>query len=254
MARITTVINQRGGCGKTSTAHALATGLKQKGFTILVVDTDPQGSLSYTMGADTTGRGLYEVMREEATAAELIQKTAQGDTLPSTILLSAADMEFTSTGREWILDSILEPIKEKYQYIIIDSPPTLGILTINALTACTDVIIPMGADIYSLQGLNQLYTTIGKVRKFCNRDITIAGLLMTRYNNRTILSRDIKDGIEAKSKELNAPMYNTVIREGVAIKEAQTQQQCLFEYAPTSNPAQDYMSFIEEYLAQEKGA
>ena len=216
--------------------------------------THPQGSLSYTMGANTTGRGLYEVMREEATASELIQKTTQGDTLPSTILLSAADMEFTSTGREWILDSILEPIKEKYQYIIIDSPPTLGILTINALTACTDVIIPMGADIYSLQGLNQLYTTIGKVRKFCNRDITIAGLLMTRYNNRTILSRDIKDGIEAKSKELNATMYNTVIREGVAIKEAQTQQQCLFEYAPTSNPAQDYMSFIEEYLAQEKGA
>ena len=253
MARITTVINQRGGCGKTSTAHALATGLKQKGFTILVVDTDPQGSLSYTMGADTTGRGLYEVMREEATAAELIQKTAQGDTLPSTILLSAADMEFTSTGREWILDSILEPIKEKYQYIIIDSPPTLGILTINALTACTDVIIPMGADIYSLQGLNQLYTTIGKVRKFCNRDITIAGLLMTRYSNRTILSRDIKDGIEAKSLELNAPMYKTVIREGVAIKEAQTQQQSLFEYAPTSNPAQDYMDFIGEYLAQEKG-
>jgi chromosome partitioning protein len=205
------------------------------------------------MGADTTGRGLYEVMREEATAVELIPKTTQGDPLPSTILLSAADMEFTSTGREWILDSILEPIKEKYQYIIIDSPPPLGILTINAMTAGTDVIIPLGADIYSLQGLNQLYSTIGKVRKFCNRDITIAGLLMTRYSNRTILSRDIKDGIEAKALELNAPMYKTVIREGVAIKEAQTQQQSLFEYAPMSKPAQDYMDFISEYLAQEKG-
>jgi chromosome partitioning protein len=253
MTRITTVINQRGGCGKTSTAHALATGLKKKGFDILVVDTDPQGSLSYTMGAETIGRGLYEVMREEATAAELIQKTPQGDTLPSTILLSAADMEFTSTGREWILDSVLEPVKSKYQYIIIDSPPTLGILTINALTACTDVIIPMGADIYSLQGLNQLYTTIGKVRKFCNRDVTVAGILMTRYSNKTILAREIRDGIEAKAVELNVPMYKTVIREGVAIKEAQTQQQSLFEYASSSNPAQDYMDFISEYLAQEKG-
>ena len=253
MTRITTVINQKGGVGKTSTAHALATGLKHKGFSVLVVDTDPQGNLSYTMRADTNTRGLYEAMREEATALDVIQKTPQCDIIPSTLLLTAADMEFTSTGREWLLDTLLKPIKNLYNYIVIDSPPTLGILTINALTACTDVIIPMGADIYSLQGLNQLYSTIGKVRKFCNREITIAGLLLTRYSSRTILARDIRDGIEAKAEELNATIYKTVIRESVSVKEAQTSQQSLFDYSPASNPAQDYMDFIREYLTQAKG-
>jgi len=253
LTRVTTVINQKGGVGKTTTAHALATGLTRRGFRVLSVDIDPQGNLSYTMNADTTGRGLYEAMREEAAVADLIQITAQGDILPSTLLLAGADMEFTSTGREWILDSILQSVKEQYSHIIIDSPPTLGILTINALTASSDVIIPMGADIYSLQGLNQLYKTIGKVRKFCNRDIHIAGLLMTRYSSRAILNRDIKDGIGDKAHELDAHIYKTIIREGIAVKEAQTQRLCLFEYAPRSKPAQDYMEFIGEYLHQEEG-
>ena len=251
--RVTTIINQKGGVGKTSTAHVLATGLKHKEYNVLVVDVDPQGNLSYTMGADTSGRGLYEAMREEATALELIQKTPQGDTLPSTLLLSAADMEFTNTGREWILDSVLQPVKQNYDYVIIDSPPTLGILTVNALTACNDVVIPMGADIYSLQGLNQLYSTIGKVRKFCNRDITIAGLLLTRYNGRAILSRDIKEAIESKAAELGAPLYKTFIREAIAVREAQTNRQSLIEYAPTATATLDYMEFIDEYLAQAKG-
>ena len=254
LTRITTVINQKGGVGKTTTAHSLATGLSFKGYSVLVVDTDPQGNISFTMGADTSGKGLYECMRKETTTDESIQHTSQGDILPSTLLLAAADMEFTSTGREWILRSILESVKEKYEYIIIDSPPTLGVLTINALTACTDVIIPMGADIYSLQGLNQLNNTIGKVKEFCNKDLIIAGLLLTRYSNRAILSRDMKDEIKQKASEIGASLYNTIIREGVAVKEAQTSQSNLFEYAPKSNPAIDYMAFVNEYLSQTKGA
>jgi chromosome partitioning protein len=109
----------------------------------------------------------------------------------------------------------------------------------------------MGADIYSLQGLNQLYSTIGKVQKFCNRNIRIAGLLMTRYSSRAILNRDIKDGIEVKAQELGTKVYRTIIREGIMVKEAQTQQLSLFDYAPKCNPAIDYMDFISEYLAQE---
>jgi len=254
--RITTVINQKGGVGKTTTAHALATGLTHKGHSVLCVDMDPQGNLSYTMGANTSAAGLYEAMKGEATAGQVIQHTSQGDILPSSLLLSAADMEFTATGREWILDSLLKPVKRAYSHIIIDSPPTLGILTINALTAGTDVVIPMGADIYSLQGLSQLHRTILKVRQFCNKDIKVAGLLMTRYNARTILSRDMYDGIAAKAAEVQSTLYNTVIREGVAVKEAQTNQASLFDYAPQSNPAQDYANFIQEYLEQSaaKGA
>lgn len=248
--RITTITNQKGGVGKTTTAHALTTGLKRWGRRVLAIDVDPQGNLSYTMSANTLGSGLYEAMRGEATVAEVIQSTDQGDILPSTLLLAAADMEFTATGREWILDKLLEPVKHQYDHIIIDSPPTLGILTVNALTASTDVVIPVGADIYSLQGLYQLHSTIEKVRQFCNPDLKIAGLLLTRYNSRSVISRDIKEGIEEKATSLSTSLYDVSIREGVAIREAQTHQMSLFEYAQRSNPAQDYDNFVSEYLAQ----
>jgi chromosome partitioning protein len=250
--RITTVINQKGGVGKTTTAHALVTGLNKRDHKVLAVDVDPQGNLSYTMGANTNGPALYELMRGDAQSVDIIQNSDQGDILPSTLLLTAADMEFTATGREWILDGLLKPIKHTYDHIIIDSPPTLGILTINALTASSDVVIPMGADIFSLQGLYQLHSTILKVRQFCNKDIKIAGLLLTRYNTRSILSRDIRENIKEKATELQAPLYNTVIREGVAVKEAQTTQKSLFDYAPKSNPAKDYENFVIEYLQQER--
>ena len=248
MARITVIINQKGGVGKTTTAHALATGLTKKGYKVLVVDTDGQGNISHTMQANTIGRGLYEAMKEEFPAVELIQRTSQGDILPSTLMLTAADMEFVSTGREYILDTVLEPVKNNYDYIVIDSPPQLGILTINGLVASDDVIIPMTADIYSLQGLNQLNSTINKVRKFCKKNIVIAGLLLTRYSDRTILSRELKESVETKARELDSKLYNAIIREGVSIREAQTARQSIFDYAPKSNSAVDYMDFITEYL------
>jgi len=252
LTRITTVINQKGGVGKTTTAHALATGLTNDGYKTLVIDADPQGNISYTMQVNPNTKGLYEAMKEQAPVTELMQQTVQGDILPSNLLLTAADMEFVETGREYLLDNILEPLKKRYSHIIIDSPPQLGILTVNALTACTDIIIPMTADIYSLQGLSQLHSTINKVKKFCRKEITIAGLLLTRYSDRIIISRDLKEAIEAKASELNSRLYKTIIREGVAVREAQTQRMSLFEYSLKSNPTQDYIRFIEEYLSQEK--
>lgn len=248
MARITTIANQKGGVGKTTTAHALATGLTVKGYKTLTIDTDPQGNLSYTMRADDQQAGLYEILKGNINSAEAIQHTVQGDIIPSTLLLAGADMEFTDTGREYLLKDIVEPLRKIYDYIIIDSPPTLGILTINALTASNDVIIPMGADIYSLQGLSQLYNTVNKVKKYCNPSLNIAGLLITRYNGRTILSKDLREVIENKAVQIGAAFYNTVIREGVSIKEAQTQQDSIFKTDPNSNPAQDYLKFINEYL------
>lgn len=248
MTRITTIANQKGGVGKTTTASALATGLTAKGFKTLIVDIDPQSNMSYTFGADDQQASIYEVLKGTATPQEAIQHTKQGDIISSTLLLAGADMEFTDTGREYLLKSFIEPLKNIYSHIIIDTPPTLGILTINALTASDDVIIPMGADIFSLQGLSQLYITIEKVRKFCNPNLKIAGLLITRYSGRTILSRDLKEVIGEKAAQINASVFSSVVREGIAVKEAQTQQQSVFESAPKSNPAQDYMEFIEEYL------
>lgn len=248
MARITAITNQKGGVGKTTTAHALATGLTQKGYKALVIDTDPQGNISYTMKADEQQSGIYEVLKGSIDALQAIQNTSQGDIIASTLLLAGADLEFTDTGREYLLKDITEPLKLNYDYIIIDTPPTLGILTINALTASDDIIIPMGADIYSLQGLSQLYSTINKVKRYCNSTLNIAGLLITRYNGRSILSKELREIIEDKANQLNAPIFTSVIREGIAIKEAQTQQESIFTVAPKSNPAYDYLSFINEYL------
>lgn len=251
MARVTAISNQKGGVGKTTTAHALVTGLIHKGYKALAIDTDPQGNLSYTIGADDQKAGVYEVLKGQVNPLEVIQHTEQGDIIPSTLLLAAADLEFTDTGREYLLKDAIKPLKEKFDYIIIDTPPTLGIITINALTASNDVIIPMGADIYSLQGLSQLHSTTNKVKKYCNPSLRIAGLLITRFSGRSILSKELKEVIEDKAGQIGTAPFKTVIREGVAVKEAQTQQASLFQTAPKSNPAQDYSLFIDEYI---KGA
>ncbi|MDL2318913.1 ParA family protein [Eubacteriales bacterium OttesenSCG-928-A19] len=251
MARITTIINQKGGVGKTTTAHALVAGLALEGHRPLAIDTDPQGNLSYTMNAETGGPGLYGVLRGEVAARDAILRTDQGDILPSTLMLSAADLEFTQTGREFLLRDALDGMLDDYTHVIIDSPPMLGIMTINALTASTDIIIPMGADIYSLQGLSQLYSTIDRVKRFCNASLHVAGLLITRYNKRAILTRDLTDAIGETAKRLDTPLYETIIREGIAIKEAQTQRTSPFAAHKDANPMQDYLAFTREYLAQE---
>ena len=250
MARITTIINQKGGVGKTSTAAALAAGLNLAGYKALAVDADAQSSLTYIMGSDAE-RGIYEAMTG-SDAAQLIQHTDQGDLLPSSPALIGADLEFTKTGREYILRDVLEPIQGKYTHIVIDCPPQLGIMAINALTASDDVIIPMGADILSLQGLGQLCDTINTVKKYCNPKLKIAGLLITRFSKRAVLSRDLAEVIEEQAKAIHTTAYKTQIREGVAVKEAQTMRTSIYQSHPKANPTTDYKNFIKEYLTQEE--
>ncbi len=252
MSHITTIANQKGGVGKTTTAHALATGLTSKGYKVLLIDMDPQGNLSYTMGADDQANGTYELLKGKEKAVDVIQHTKQGDIIASSLLLAGADLEFCDTGREYLLSDALSTVKDNYDYIIIDTPPTLGILTINALTFSNDIIIPMGADIYSLQGLSQLYGAIGKVRQYCNRGLKISGLLFTRFNKRAILSRELKETIEAKAAQIEAPVYKTAIREGIAVKEIQTQQASMYNVSPKTNTTKDYLSFVDEYLQGDK--
>lgn len=250
MARITTIINQKGGVGKTSTAAALAAGLNLAGYKTLAVDADAQSSLTYIMGSDAE-RGIYEAMTG-SDAAQLIQHTDQGDLLPSSPALIGADLEFTKTGREYILRDVLEPIQGEYTHIVIDCPPQLGIMAINALTASDDVIIPMGADILSLQGLGQLCDTINTVKKYCNPKLRIAGLLITRYSKRAVLSRDLAEVISDQAQAIGASVYHTQIREGVAVKEAQTMRTSIYQSHPKANPTTDYKNFVKEYLTQEE--
>ena len=250
MARITTVLNQKGGVGKTTTAHALATGLNHRGFKALVIDADPQGNISYTMQADAAQAGLYEALKGIIPAADAIQHTAQGDLISSSIDLAGADMENTPTGREYLLREVLDAISADYTHVIIDSPPSLGIMTVNALTASNDLIIPVGAEIYALQGLQQLLNTIGKVQKYSNPGLTVAGLLITRKGNKAVATRQLIDAIQQRAGALQLHLYSAVIREAVAIREAQIMQGSIFDTHPRAKVTDDYNAFIGEYIKQ----
>lgn len=246
---IITINNQKGGVAKTTTAQALARGLNLRGYKTLAIDLDPQGNLSHSMKADTDAMTIYEAMSGKVDIKTTIQTTEQGDIIPSNILLSGADLEFTKTGREYLLKEILKSLE--YDFIILDTPPNLGILTINALTTADKVIIPMGADVFSLKGLEQLYGTIEQVKKYTNRDLEVEGILLTRYNGRTIINRDLKEVIEDSAKNINTKVFKTEIRDSTSQREAQAMQESIFDYAPKSKTAEDYNSFINELLGVE---
>lgn len=248
MATVFTVSNQKGGAGKSTTAAALAAGLARRGFKVLTIDLDPQGNLSYTAQADPTRPTSLDILTGNATAQEAMQQTPGGLLIASSPGLSGADAFISETGKEYRLREALEPIREGLDFIVVDTPPALGILTVNALTACDRVIVPAQADIYSLQGIEQLTETIKPVRKYCNPRLQIDGILLTRYSPRAVLSRDIAKLARQMADKLHTRVYRTCIREAVAVREAQISRQDLFSYAPKAKVTQDYASFIDELI------
>lgn len=242
------ISNQKGGVGKSTTASALGAGLFHRGYKVLYVDLDAQGNLTYSMGATDAASTSLDVLTGNTTAKEAIVSTPQGDIIAASPSLANADIIFTATGKEYRLKEALDPIQNEYDYIILDTPPALGILTINALTACHSVIVPAQADVYSLQGIGQLANTIQTVKKYCNPTLYIKGLLITRYNARAVLSRDMADLLADTAQKLNTKVYHTRIRECIALKEAQARQQDIFTYSPRSNAVTDYNAFIDETL------
>lgn len=249
MAKIISISNQKGGVGKTTTTGAVAAGYKLKGYKVLCVDLDPQSNLSFSSGAETEDcPTIYEILKGEAKTSFSIQKMPSFDIISSNILLSGIELEFTQTGREYLLKEALSSIKDRYDYIFIDTPPALSILTVNAFTASDYIIIPMLADIFSLQGIAQLSETIDRVRKYCNPNVKVEGIVLTKFNKRTILSREIKGTAELIAEQLHTDIFNSTIRSSVAIMEAQTNQQDIYNYAPKNLAAQDYMKLVEELI------
>lgn len=244
------VINQKGGVGKSTTAQAIGQGLILKGFKVLFVDLDAQGNLSYSLNALQGGLNVLDILTHKADTKDAIQKTPEGDIIATSPQLSGADMLLTETGKEYKLKEALTPIMKDYDYIIIDTPPALSILTINALTVCTGAIIPAQADIYSLQGIGQLNQTINAVKNYCNKDLTLKGIVLTRYSKRAVLSRDVAEMLQDTAKQLKTKVYKTAIRECIAIKEAQATKQSIFAYAPKSNASIDYKNLIEEVIKE----
>lgn len=243
-----TIINQKGGVGKSTTAHAIGAGLSIKGYKVLFIDLDAQGNLSYTLNADTRGYNSLGVLERPQTIKEEIQQIGNIDILASSPNLAGADNIINQTGKEYRLKEALDLVKDIYDYCVIDTPPALGIVTINALTASTGAIIPAQADIYSLQGISQLNQTIEAVKKYCNPSLYIMGIVLTRYSKRIIIRREVAEMLEETAKNLNTKLYNTKIRESIALVEAQAMKEDIYTYAPKSNATEDYMALTEEII------
>lgn len=244
------IANRKGGVGKTATAQALGAGLIRKGYRVLFIDLDSQTNFSYGLGADTAGISSMDVLEGKATAQDAIQHTRQGDVIAATEDLAGADIAITGTGREYRLKEAIEGLP--YDYVIIDTPASLGTLTVNALTAADCVVITSMAEDFSLQGIVQLSKTINTVKKYCNQDLYIRGILVTRYSARSIISRDMYSNLEEIAQALGTWLYRTPIRECVSIKEAQALQQDIYSCAPRSNAAKDYAAFLEEFMERGK--
>lgn len=249
--KIITIGNQKGGAGKTTTALNLIFGLQQKHQRVLAVDMDGQCNLSYLLGVSEktlteSGNNIYSILRGKKDIFSCILHTAMNiDLIPASPALYEADMTINKIGKEYRLKTALESISE-YNYIVIDTPPNLGIVTVNAFTASNSVIIPVQADILSLVGLNQLVETLQAVQEYTNPNLHIDGILITRYNSRTRLSQDFRSAIEQEAKKIGTRVFQSEIRESITIKEAQVSKLSLFDYAGKSKVGTDYMRFVEE--------
>lgn len=250
---IVAVANQKGGVGKTTTAQALAAGLAERGLRVLGIDLDPQGNFSTACGAENYNvLTVYEVMKGGISIRDAVQHMKGGyDIVPANIMLAGAEQELSQTGKEHRLKEAVGPVAGDYDAIVIDTPPSLGVLTVNAFTCATDILIPTTAGIFATAGISQLNETVISVQKYCNPTVKIRGILFTRFNPRAHISRQIKELAEQLSQHISAPIYNTYIRSAVAVEEAQANRTDIFDYAEKSTVAEDYKAFIEEFL---KGA
>jgi len=244
---VLSVANQKGGVSKTTTVQALGVLFRERGRGVLCVDLDPQGNLSFAMGADLDEvPTIYNVLKGEVGVRDILQRTGSGDVLPANMLLSGADAEFTATGREYLLKEALGQIAGEYEYVLIDCPPALSILTINAFAAADFVIVPAMADVFSLQGMAQLHDTISSVRKYCNPHLKVAGILLTRFNPRTKLSGHIQQLLDGATKSMDTILFRTYIRSSVSLQESQYQRENMFDYDSRSNAMMDYAEFLKE--------
>ncbi len=249
--RTLTVINQKGGVGKSTTALAIGQGLLLKGYKVLFVDLDVQGNMTFSMQANIKGYNSLGVLQRPETALKEIQHKAQGDIIASTPALAEVEKQLTQTGKEYRLKEALENVKELYDYCIIDTPPALNVLTINALTAAEGVIIPTQADMYSMQGISQLADTIEAVQKYTNPRLSIIGILITRFNARANVRKAVANMLEGIAKQLHTKVFRTRIRECTAVVEAQAYKKSIYEHAPTCNAVADYTALITELLNEE---
>ncbi len=245
MGLIISLLNHKGGVGKTTSAVNIGAAMVELNKKVLLVDLDPQANLSLSLGAARVPHTIYEAMRGEADLNPVNIKPGL-DVIISTLDLSGAELELINeAGREYILRELFEGVKDQYDFIIIDCPPSLGLLTLNALTCSDFVYIPLQAQFLALQGLAKIKQVIQKVKLRLNKKLQIGGVIATMYDNRKVLNRDV---VETMIKYFGDAVFNTYIRDNITLAEAPAHRKDIFEYSPNSTGAADYLELTKEIL------
>ena len=245
MSNIITLSNHKGGVGKTTSVINIGAGLVSLGKKVLLVDLDPQANLSQSLGYRDQELTIYGALKGEQ-EVKPIEVLPGLELVPSTLDLAGAEIELSAeAGREFILKELLEPLRSSYDYIIIDSPPSLGLLTINAFTASNEVLIPLQSQYLALQGLTVLQGVIEKIQKRLNRGLKLGGVFITQYDSRKVLHREVAQSIEA---HFTGQLYKTKIRDNIALAEAPAVGQDIFRYSSKSYGAEDYLALCKEVI------
>jgi chromosome partitioning protein len=242
------ITNQKGGVGKSTSAFEIGAAFRFMKKRVLLIDLDGQQNLTYTMQGKRPS--TMALLKGEIPAEDAIEHTENGDIISSDRNISGADLFFTGNRKQFMLSDAISPIKKNYDVIILDTPPSLGIVTINALTAADKVIFPAQTDAYSLQAIGEIYQTIQTVKQHTNKDLSIMGILISRYNGRTIINRELAEAIEETARKIGTAAFKTRIRECNAIKESLYTKTDIFTYAPNSNAAIDYANVSKEILSR----
>jgi chromosome partitioning protein len=255
VTRVVAVANQKGGVAKTTTVHSLGVALAESGRKVLLIDLDPQASLTWAAGIDpdTVERSMHEVLLRRSKAGDAVQRV--GDTglsvLPSTIDLAGAEMHLlTKTGREYVLRKALDKIRDDYDVVLIDCPPSLGILTINGLTAADEVLIPLQAEALGQRGVAQLMDTIDDVRSYTNPDLKVRGVVATMFDGRTKLARSV---VEQVQEDHGLTVFDPPVPKSVKVAEAPGRGRSVLEHAPSSKGAVAYRELAEAIFGKRKG-
>lgn len=243
--KIIAFINHKGGAGKTTTTLNLAAGLQIKGKKVLIVDLDPQANLTIALGFLDEKQTINEALRGGQPLVPIQYKRGL-DIVCSSFDLAGAELFLaTETGGEFILKELLKPCVSKYDYILIDCAPSLGLLSINALVAANFVIIPVEAQFFAMQGMAKIINVVNKVKTRLNSALIILGVVITKYEKSTALSKFIVDAVKSKC---NVNLFNTLINKNTTLAESPMEGKDIFSYAPNCNGAKDYMQFTEEII------